>query len=207
MSRLSWLVVAIAAWTPPHAGAQQLLDRVVARVDGYAITLTDVNAAIELGVVEVPAGSDRLAAGIEGLVERQLVLAEVARFAPPEPRAEEVDREVASMTARTGGRLEAVMEATGVDRARLREMARDTIRIRAYLDQRFGTTVQVSNEEVSQYYRAHPDEFVRNGEQLSFEAAEPEVRRRAAVARRAATIAQWLRDLRARAEIIRPGGS
>ena len=54
--RRNWLVVAILiGWLPPLA-AQQLLERVVARVGGYAITLTDVNAALALGVVALPQG-------------------------------------------------------------------------------------------------------------------------------------------------------
>ncbi|MBM3819087.1 MAG: hypothetical protein FJW14_08755 [Acidimicrobiia bacterium] len=109
---------------------QVLLDRIVANVDGVAITQTDLNAAIALGVIQEPA--------LERLVERQLVLAEVARFAPPDPPAAAIDTEVAAMTARAGGRLAAVMDATGVDETRIREMARDTLRIQAYAAQRFG---------------------------------------------------------------------
>ncbi|MBI4263479.1 MAG: hypothetical protein HY657_03805 [Acidobacteria bacterium] len=202
--RRRWLVVAtMMVWLLP-VGGQQLLDRVVARVNGYAITLTDVNAAVELGVVDAPAGEDRQAAATERLIERQLVLGEVARFVPPEPDAAAVDREVARMIGRVGPRLAAVMASTGVDEARIREVARDTLRIQAYLDQRFGTTVQVSAEEVVRYYRAHPDEFTRDGMLLPFEEAEPLARRRAAAERHAATIAQWLRDLRARAEVVEP---
>lgn len=192
-------------WLSPVV-AQQLLDRIVARVNGYAITLTDVNAAVELGVVDAPAGEDRQAAATQRLIERQLVLDEVARFAPPEPDAATVDHEVARMIGRVGPRLAAVMASTGVDDSRIREMARDTLRIQAYLDQRFGTTVQVSAEEVVQYYRAHPEEFTRSGTLMPFEEAEPSARQRAAAARHAATIAQWLRDLRARAEVVEPGG-
>ena len=73
-----------------------------------------------------------------------------------------VDAEVAAMHARAGDRLGAIMESTGMDEARIREMARDTLRIQAYLNQRFGTTVQVSDAEVTQYYRAHPEEFTRS---------------------------------------------
>ena len=147
---------------PAHA--QQLLDRVVAHVDGTAITLTDLNAAIALGVVGAPQGSDRNAVALERLIERQLVLSEVARFAPPEPPAAAVDREVAAMTERAGGRLAAVMDATGVDEARIREMARDTLRIQAYAMQRFGPAGLKSPE-----------------------------------------IAQWVKDLRARATVtVRP---
>lgn len=194
------LLVALVAWLSP-LGAQQLLDRVVARVDGYAITLTDVNAAVALGVVDAPAGAGETAA-IERLVDRQLVLAEVARFAPPEPAPGDIAREVAAMTARTGGRLAAVMDATGVDEGRVRDMARDTLRIAAYLNQRFGTTEQLTEEEVLQYYRIHPEEFTRNGRLMPFAEAEPMARRRAAAERRASILAQWMGDLRRRAEVV-----
>src|SRR5688572_27133756 len=200
--RRHWLVVAsVVVWLSPLSG-QQLLDRVVARVEGYALTLTDVNAALALGVIEAPAGEARLAAAIQRLVERQLVLAEVARFAPPEPAPAAVDAQVDTMRARAGERLLSVMEATGIDEDRIRVMARDTLRIQAYLNQRFGTTVQVSDEEVAMYYRTHPQEFTTNGMLMPFADAEPIARQRAAAERRDSTITQWLSDLLARAEIV-----
>lgn len=181
--------------------AQQLLDRIVARVDNYPITLTDVKAAVALGVGNVPRGAPE-AAAVELLVDRQLMLAEVERFAPPEPSAADIAREVEAMTAGAGGRLAAVTEETGVDEARIRELARESLRIEGYLNQRFGTTTLLSEEEVLQYYRIHPEEFTRDGRLVPFGEAEPTARQRAATARRASTIAQWLRDLRNRAEIV-----
>ena len=77
--------------------AQQLLDRIVARVNGVAITLTDVKAAIALGIVDPPE-----AAAIEQLIDRQLVLAEVARFLPPEPSAAAIAVEAGALTTRAG---------------------------------------------------------------------------------------------------------
>ena len=162
--------------------------------------MSDVNAAMALGVVEGP--DFELAA--EQLIQRQLVLAEVARFAPPDPEAAALDRQVEMMKMRAGARLPQVMQSTGVDDERIREMARDTLRIQAYLNQRFGTTVQVSDEEVAQYYRAFPTEFMRDGMLIPFAEAEPLARMRAAAARRTATIVQWLQDLRGRAEVTVP---
>ena len=182
-------------------GAQQLLDRVVARVNGQVVTLTDVKAAVALGVVEVPAGAGDTSA-IERLIDRQLVLAEVARFAPPEPAAADVARETAALTARVDSRLAAVMESTGIDEARIRDIARDNLRILAYLDQRFGATVQLTGEEVEQYYRIHPDEFTRDGTLMPFTQAEPLARERGGAERRASIVARWMQDLRARAEVV-----
>jgi hypothetical protein len=200
----TWLIAAtFIGWQAPLHG-QQLLDRVVARVNNYAITLSDVNAALGVGVIEAPEGADREGTAIERLIDRQLVLSEVARFAPPEPDAAAVDREVAAMRARAGARLPAVMQATGLDEPRLRDIARDTLRIQAYLNQRFGTTVQVSEDEVSRYYQGHASEFTRDGRLIPFVEAEPAARQRAAAVRRDATILQWMTDLRQRVEVVKP---
>jgi len=178
--------------------AQQLLDRVVARVDGYAVTLSDVRAAIGLGVVEAAAED----VGVDAVIERQLVLAEVARFAPPEPAPDAVEREAMRLRAHAGARLAGLMAATGLDDARIRDIARDNLRVEVYLNQRFGATVQLTEEEVLQYYRIHPDEFTRDGRLMPFAEAEPGARERAAGERRAAMVGQWHRDLRGRAEIV-----
>jgi len=201
--RWMWLVAATFMGCVLPLSAQQLLDRVVARVNGAAITLSDVKAALALGLVDVPPEAGEQAA-VERLVDRQLVLTEVARFAPPEPPAAAVARQVEAITARTGGRLAAIMEATGLDEGRLRDIARDTLRIEAYLNQRFGPTVQLSEEDVLQYYRMHPDEFTRDGRLMPFGEADELARERASAERRAATVVQWMRDLRGRAEIVMP---
>jgi hypothetical protein len=184
------------------ADAQQLLDRVVARVDGYAITLTDVRAAIALGLVGVPSGASEQE-GVERVIDRQLMLSEVARFAPPEPAPEAIAREMTALTATLGGRLAEVIDAAGLDEAHIREMVRDNLRIEAYLNQRFGVAGLLTEDEVLQYYRIHPDEFTTNNRLMPFAEAEPLARQRAAAERRTVTVAQWLRDLRGRSEITR----
>jgi hypothetical protein len=181
--------------------AQQLLDRVVARVDGYAITLTDVQAALGLGIIQTPAGADPIEAGTQQMIDRQLLLAEVQRFPPPEPNPMTVDRVVERLKMTAGARLADLMRSTGLTDARIRDIARDELRIVDYLDQRFGTTVQVSDEEVARYYREHEAEFTRGGDVTPFDEAESVARQRASSERRRATIDQWLRDLRSRADV------
>lgn len=194
------LAAAILVTAACSLSAQQLLDRVVARVNGVVVTLTDVKAVVALGVVEVPADAGETEA-LELLVTRQLVLAEVARFAPPEPVEADVARETAALTAHVGSRLPAVMASTGLDEVRIRDIARDNLRIQAYLDQRFGTAAELTEEDVAQYYRIHPDEFTRGGTLMPFTQAEPLARASAGAERRALVVAQWTRDLRARGEV------
>ena len=184
-----------------HPIAQQLLDRVFARVDGYPITLTDVQAAIGLGVIQVPQGSDPIAAGTQQMIDRQLELTEVQRFPPPEPDRAAIDREAARLKMNAGPRLPALMPSTGLTEQRIADIARDNLRIAAYLDQRFGTIVQVSDEEVANYYRTHEAEFTRGGDAIPFEEAEPLARQRVSNEHRRATVEQWIRDLRSRADV------
>ena len=200
--RVASLVLAVAAIGTGMGplGAQQLLDRIVARVNGQFVTLTDLSAAVALGVVDVPVGLDELEA-IGPLVDRHLILAEVERFVPPEPGAAAVAAEAATLVARVGSDLAALMASTGIDDVGIRGIARDNLRIRAYLDQRFGTADQLTEGEVASYYQIHPDEFTRDGTLMPFTQAEPLARQRAGSERRASIVAQWTGDLRARGDV------
>ena len=186
--------------------AQQLIDRVLARVGPTAVTMTDVRIAVELGLVQA-SGDDRQAVALERTIDRQLQLNEVARFSPPEPPAAAVAEEVASMKMRAGPGLNALMTSTGLDEARLQQFARETLRTRAYIAQRFGTTVQVNEDEARKYYEEHPAEFTRDGVRMPFEEAESLARQRASAERLSVTIDKWIRDLRMRAEVVIVGSA
>ena len=179
--------------------AQQLIDRVLARVGTEAITLTDVRALVEFGVVEGKTATDP--AAVQHVVDRQLVLREVARFPPSEPQAAAVDQQLTTMKTRAGARLDEVMRANGLDEVRVRALARDTLRIRTYLEQRFGLANQVSEDEARKYFEEHRDQFTRGGVQPSFEDVSAEARRRASEARLQTAVTGWLQDLRVRSEV------
>ena len=191
---------AVTLTTSSSAAAQQLLDRIAATVNGTVITLTDVQAARALGVVD---GAND-AAAVQAMIDRQLSLIEVGRFPPAEPDKAAVDAEVARERAAAGAALPSIMQATGLDETGIRALARDTLRIRAYLDQRFGTAGQVTDDEAELYYEEHPDEFRRDGVPVPFETALPTARERANAERRKQQVDRWLQDLRNRATIAIP---
>ena len=197
MALLAGLLAAVAG---PLAG-QTLLDRVVARVNGSVILLSDVRAAAAVGLIEAAPDSPD---AVEQMVQRTLLVEEVNRFPPPEPTGEAVDGELARLRARAGGSLDDVERTTGIQADHVRLLARDRLRIQVYIDQRFGVTVPLTDEQVLQYYRAHPDEFTANGEVVPFERAQGLARERAGLEQRQRTISQWLRDLRSRADVNIP---
>ena len=182
------------------AAAQQLLDRILARVGGHEITQTDVQAARGFGVVAGP--TDDVA--LEQMIDRRLLLVEVGRFPPPEPSEAAVAVELAREKMTAGAELQLLMESTGTDEARLRETARDTLRIEAYIDQRFGSSMQVTDDEAAGYYGEHPEQFRQNGVVTPFDEALPLARERASAERRKEQVQRWMYDLRARADIVLP---
>jgi hypothetical protein len=78
------------------------------------------------------------------LIDRELVLAEVDRYAPPEPTTEAVDREVEQVRRRfpSAAAFDSALARSGIDEQHLRETLRQNLRMRAYLDQRFSSNTE-----------------------------------------------------------------
>jgi peptidyl-prolyl cis-trans isomerase SurA len=186
------------------AGAAPVIDRVLAVVQGSIVTLSDVNAAMALGLVNTAGAADPVGSALEQLIERSLQLVEVERYAPSEPAAEDVEARLAIIRSRFSNEaeLQRMLRATGLTEQRLRAIARDDLRLQAYFNQRFASASVPSDEEVLRYYREHQAEFVRDGTQQTLSEATPEVRRRLEAARRAASIDEWSRSLRLRADVL-----
>jgi len=117
----------------------EIIDRVLAVVAGQVITLSDVTAARELGLQPAAGAADPVRAVLTRLIDRELELAEVDRYAPPEPSAEAVDRAVDVIRGRFPSvqAFEEALARSGLDDRHLRETLRQDLRIRAYEDQRF----------------------------------------------------------------------
>ena len=119
----------------------ETIDRVLAVVAGQLITLTDVTAARDLGLQAADNAADPVRAILSKLIDRELILAEVDRYAPPEPAVDALDREVERVRARfsSADGLASALARSGIDEKHLREIIRQDLRIRAYLDQRFAS--------------------------------------------------------------------
>ncbi len=181
----------------------EVLDRVLAVVSGDLILLSDVTAARDLGLVVTPSGTaDPTRFVLTRLIDRALVLSEVDRYAPPEPTSAAVDREVEQVRRQTGGEtaFRAVLRQSGIDERRLRQILREDLRIRAYLDQRF-TLPQPPEPDIVRYYREHQQVFTRDDRVLPFDQVRLEAIQALASERRSTMIEDWLAGLRRRAEI------
>ena len=117
----------------------ETIERVLAVVAGQLITLSDVTAATDLGLQSPDEAADPVRAVLSKLIDRELVLAEVERYAPAEPTADAVDRDVEHVRQRFSSptAFDAALARSGIDEKHLRETLRQDLRMRAYLDQRF----------------------------------------------------------------------
>ena len=187
--------------------AADVLDRVLAVVDGHLITLSDVRTAVELHLVTSDiSASDPTDAVLSQLIDRRLVLEEVDRYAPPEPDAAAVASRVAAVERQSGppNGIAARLASLGVDAEWLQQWMRDDLRIQSYIEQRFAGAMEATEEEVENYFREHADAFIRGDQPIPAAEAQQLARARIAAARRRALTDEWLNGLRKRAEITRP---
>lgn len=186
------LVAALALAQP------ELLDRTLALVAGQPITLSDARAAIALGLIEDPQPS--IAEVTARLVDRELVLREVQRYAPPAPAESAVEARLAAIRQRLAGSLSRILEQHGFTDTRLRAWIRDDLRTQAYLAQRFASASLPNEAEVTAAYARQRAEFDKAG--LAFEQAAPIVRERLIDERRRELIVDWVADLRRRTDVV-----
>ena len=136
----AWLATAMVVCVA-DAMAAETIDRVLAVVGGQLILLSDVTAARDLGLQTADAAGDPVRALLTKLIDRELVLVEVDRYAPPEPDADAVNRELERVRARSPSReaFVSALERSGIDEQYVREVMRQDLRMAAYLNLRFAT--------------------------------------------------------------------
>jgi len=185
------------------SGAPEVIDRVLAVAGGSLITMSDVRAARDFGFVSPGNVSDPVREVLSRLIDRALVLAEVDRYAPPEPPADAVDRALQNVRLRfsTPKDYQATLDRDGIAEKHLRETLRDELRIQEYLDQRF-TVAPPGDDDLGRYYRDHPEAFTRNGVLAAFDQVRQDVRLAVVADRRRSLVEDWMAGLRRRAEII-----
>lgn len=179
------LCLLLSAFCPVFVSVSgaEIIDRVLAILPGQIITLSDVEAALELGLVDAAASGDRIAGGLSAVIDRVLMLNEVRRVSPPEPSPAAIDARVARIRQRFSApaELSRVLEARGLDETVVRLYAADDLRLASYLDERFTAAAQPTEDEIRQ--------------------AGESARQRLTDERRRTLIGAWASELRRRADV------
>ena len=141
----------VAASVLPVVAARsqtEILDRILAIVDGHVIMQSDVRAFIELHLVEIPPGPDQESRVLTHVIERRLILDQVDRVVA-EPAPALVDRRFAGVRDRFASPddLAAVLERVGLTSDDLRQVLADDVRRDAYLGDRFVLVAEDGKEQ------------------------------------------------------------
>lgn len=207
MRALIWLLT-VSALLPgtgsreSGAGSQQLIERTLALVGGQPITLNDARAATAFGLVPAERSREDIPFVTALLVDRELMLREVQRYAPPAPAESAVDARLDDVRQRfpTAAAFTRALDVHGFTEVRLRAWLRDDLRTVAYLAQRFASASTPTDADIAAAYARSRAEFEKTGTTL--EQATPQIRERLVVARRAELISDWLSDLRRRTDVV-----
>jgi hypothetical protein len=182
----------------------ELIDRILAVVDGHIITLSDARAALRFNLVPADVSEDPIEAAMQRLIDRRLMLNEVERYAPPEPSPASIEAGVAAMRARFKDALafEIAVNQTALSHDELRRFVRDSSRLETYVRERFSLPFEPSREDALKYYKEHPEEFTVEGSLRPFEAVAEQARSAVTGERRAPVLREWVETLRRRGNIV-----
>ena len=178
----------------------ELIERTLAIVGGQVITLSDVNAAIALGLIDVATDASPVTAGTARLVDRLLILREVQRYAPPDPSDAAIEARLNEVRAKLGAQFARALALTGFTEARLGAWIRDDLRSQVYLAQRFAAAGAPSEPEIAAAFTRERAQFEAAG--TTFAQATPILRDRLTAARRRELISDWVSDLRRRTDVV-----
>lgn len=148
-------VLFVAWWCVASLPAQEVVDRVVARVENDIILLSEVKELQQYQTL-VDGKSESESAILDRLIDQWVVRseAELSRF--PQPRDPEIDRGVARV-ARSFASPEEYAERKkqcGLSDAQVRKMVASQLYLTNYLDSRFRPSVQIDSNAVANFYQS-----------------------------------------------------
>jgi hypothetical protein len=147
------LVLALAASS--FVRGQEVVDRIVARVENDIILLSDVSEVKEYQEL-VNGKSESESAIVDRLIDQWIVRseAELSRF--PQPKDEEIDREVSRVVKSFSSveEYDARKKQSGLNDAEVRKIVTAQLYLDNYLDSRFRPSVQIDEKAVENFYQS-----------------------------------------------------
>lgn len=149
-----FLALLLAAGNSLWSQSTRIVDRIVARVEGDIILLSQVR---ELGAFQqlVDGRSETDDKLLKELIEQWVVETEATASHFPEPAQSEVDRELTRLQDHLGGpdQYASRVKELGLSVNQVRQMLSRQIHVERYLDYKFRPSVQIEPAKVEEYYQ------------------------------------------------------
>lgn len=204
ISMFGWFVLFLLLDTASSLAGQEVVDRIVARVENDIILLSDVK---ELrGYQELVDGkSESQSVILDRLIDQWIVRseAELAHF--PQPNDLEIDRGVSRVVKSftSDGEYEARKKQIGLSDAEVRKIVAAQLYLSNYLDSRFRPSAQINEQAIEDFYqnKVVPRAKARGQEPPSLDAARDIIQEALVQSDINEQADRWLKESRARLHI------
>ena len=196
------VLVAMAAGG--YLGAQETLDRIVARVENDIILMSDVQALSRYQQL-VEGKSETPGQILDRLIDQWIVQteSEVARF--PHPSDADIDRGLSRLQKSFASteEYEARKKEIGLDDSEIRRIIGAQLYLSNYLDSRFRPSVQIDPKSIEDFYQSAvlPVAKARGQEPPSLEAARDSIQEALVQQKINEQADRWLKESRLRLHI------
>ncbi len=194
----------------PAASAKTVLqDRVLAVVDEDPILASDVERAIKLGLEQPKPGeadAQFRRRVLDGLIDQRAQFHEIDRFNFEQVPVEEIQKRVAEIRAHfpDEASFQKSLKEVGLDLKGLRQLVTRQLLVLTYVDERLGSRVFVSPDDINRYYRdVLTPEMRKQGQQPPPpEEVREEIRETLKQQKLTQELASWTRELREKADVV-----
>ena len=194
---------------PPPAGKAVLQDRVLAVVDEDPILASEVDRVIRLGLEQPQPGEtdERFRRRVlDDLIDQRLQFHEVDRFNFEQVPVDEIQKRVAEIRARypDEAAFQKALKEVGLDLKGLRQLVARQLLVLTYVDERLGARAFVEPEDINRYYRdvLTPEMRKRGQQPPPLDEVREDIRETVKQQKLTQEMANWTRDLRAKADVL-----
>jgi hypothetical protein len=149
----TWML-SLALATSSYVRGQEVVDRIVARVENDIILLSDVRELEEYQVL-VNGKSESESAIVDRLIDQWIVRSEAQLSRFPEPKDAEIDSEVSRVVKSftSAEEYETRKKQSGLNDAEVRKIVTAQLYLDNYLDSRFRPSVQIDEKAIEDFYQ------------------------------------------------------
>jgi len=198
------LLAAVLVFVGGQAAAQEVVDRIVARVENDVILLSDVRALNRYQLF-LDGKSESDAQILDRLIDQWIVRTEADVSRSPQPSEADIDRSLSHVHDSFGSEkeYETRRKQAGLTEQDVRAMMSSQLYLSNYLDSRFRPAVQIDPKEVEDFYHNAivPRAKARGQEPPSLEAARDSIQEALIQNGINQQAEQWLKESRLRLHV------
>ena len=197
-------LVFFALATAWDSAGQEVVDRIVARVENDIILLSDVRELKDYQEL-VDGKSESESTILDRLIDQWIVKseAELSRF--PEPKDEEIDRGVSRVVKSFGSpeEYEARKKQSGLNDTEVRKIVAAQLYLSNYVDSRFRPSAQIDEKAIVDFYQnaVVPRAKARGQEPPTLDASRDVIQEALVQSDINEQVARWLKESRARLHV------